>query len=193
MEIPYPDHTEQSGDIFGKPQALFFNRNKPASALGNPYFAGMLRQTTLLTISLFFLLGSCRTLKDPVFNGIEKVEVSSLGAQNSRLVVNLLYFNPNSSGGRLKEAHGDAWMDSVYLGKFTVDSTIPIPANGAFTVPVTLDVDMKRVLKNSLTILLKKDVTVRIEGTARAGKGGIYRRFALKYEGKQDVRKLLME
>lgn len=153
----------------------------------------MLRHTPLLAISFLFILCSCRTLKDPVFNGIENVEVSSLGTQHSQVVVNLRYFNPNSSGGRLKEAQGDAWMDSVYLGKFTVDSTIQIPANGEFTVPVTLAVDMKRVLRNSLAILLKKDVTVRIEGTARAGKGGIYRRFALKYEGKQDVRKLLME
>ena len=141
-------------------------------------------------VAIIFL-GSCRPLKDPVFNGIENVTIGEVGLDSSALTLNLKYFNPNSSRAKLTEASGSAWMDNNYLGHFTVDSTVLIPANDTFRVPVKLMVDMKKLLKNSLAALLKKEVTIRIEGEARAGKSGLYRRFPVKYEGKQDISKLL--
>lgn len=141
-------------------------------------------------IAIFFFLSSCRTLKDPVFDGIENVAVGEVGLDNSLLTLNLKYFNPNSSGGKLKNASGKAWMDDTYLGSFTVDSTVRIPAKDSFLIPVKLAVDMKKLLKNSFAALFKKEVMIRIEGEAKAGKGGFYKTFPVKYEGKQDIAEL---
>lgn len=150
------------------------------------YFAFMTKYLGI-AIAILLFLSSCRSLKDPVFNGIENVSVGEVGLNNSLLTLNLKYFNPNSSGGKLKNASGKAWMDGTFLGDFTVDTTVQIPAKDSFLIPVKLAVDMKKLLKNSFTALFKKEVTIRIEGEAKAGKGGFYRRFPVKYEGKQDI------
>ncbi|HTD93521.1 MAG TPA: hypothetical protein VK644_06910 [Chitinophagaceae bacterium] len=144
----------------------------------------------ILALVSSLALGSCRALKDPVFKGISNVQVKGIGLGQSNLVLDMNYFNPNNSHCKLKEAQGEAWMDSIYLGHFTVDSTVDIPANADFIVPVKLTVKMKNLLKNSLSLFMKNEVTIRLEGDARAGKGGLYRRFRLHYEGKQEFHKL---
>lgn len=145
----------------------------------------------LISLILISSLVSCRPLKDPVFDGIESMSVGEVGLDSSVVTLNLKYYNPNSSGGKLTEATGSAWMENSFLGTFRVDSTVRIPAKDSFSIPVRLSVDMKKLMKNSITLLLKRQVTIRIEGEARAGRSGIYRRFPVKYEGKQDVSELI--
>lgn len=133
---------------------------------------------------------SCGKMKDPVFKGIENVKMNGLGVQESFVTLDIRYLNPNAFKGRLKSAEGDAWMDSIYLGHFTVDTLVQIPPNSEFLVPVKLMVDMKQMLKHSLTAFLKEDVILKIAGTARAGKSGFYKNFSLNYLGKQNLSEL---
>ncbi len=141
-------------------------------------------------LALISLLASCGKMKDPVFKGIENVKVNEVGIEGSTVTLDIRYLNPNNFNGRLKEAEGDAWMDSTYLGHFMVDSTVQIPANSDFLVPVKLTVDMKQILKHSLAAFLNEEVMLRITGKAKAGKSGIYRNFSLNYQGKQNLREL---
>ena len=106
------------------------------------------------------------------------------------VTLDIRYLNPNNFNGRLKEAEGDAWMDSNYLGHFIVDSSIVVPANGEFLVPVKLAVDMKQILKHSFAALLNEQVLLKITGQARAGKSGFYRTFSLNYQGMQNLREI---
>jgi LEA14-like dessication related protein len=133
---------------------------------------------------------SCRPIKDPVFNGIDSVKVNNVGLGESSVTLGMSYSNPNNYKAKLKSAEGDAWMDSTYLGHFVVDSTVDIPANANFLVPVNLTVDMKKILRNSFAGLLNRQVLIRITGTGRAGRNGIYRNFKLNYQGKQDLSKI---
>jgi LEA14-like dessication related protein len=135
-------------------------------------------------------LVSCGKMKDPVFKGIENVKMNGLGVQESFVTLDIRYLNPNGFKGRLKSAEGDAWMDSIYLGHFTVDTLVQIPPNSEFLVPVKLMVDMKQMLKHSLTAFLKEDVMLKITGTAKAGKSGFYKNFSLNYSGKQNLSEL---
>jgi HSP20 family molecular chaperone IbpA len=64
---------------------------------------------------------------------------------------------------------------------------IDIPANANFLIPVKLDVDMKYVLQFSLTGFKNEDVLVTVKGTAKVGKGGIYKNFPINYEGRQNL------
>lgn len=140
--------------------------------------------------ALLILLASCGKMKDPVFKGIENVKVNELGMEGSVVTLDIRYLNPNNFNGRLKEAEGDAWMDSTYLGHFIVDSTVQVPANSEFLVPVKLAVDMKQILKHSLAAFLNEEVMLKIKGNAKAGKSGIYKNFSLNYQGKQNLREL---
>ena len=77
------------------------------------------------------------------------------------------------------------------LGHFTIDTMIQVPANGDFWLPVKLQLDMNKILKNSLVALLAKEVTIKVEGKARVGKGPVFINYPIRYEGKQTLEKLM--
>ena len=141
-------------------------------------------------VCVILAMASCKSMKDPVFKGIENVKMGPLGIAESLVTLDIRYHNPNNFNGSLKQAEGDAWMDTTYLGHFVADSTIQIPANGEFLVPVRLMMDMKQIFRNSLAALMNEEVMLRIKGNARAGRSGFYKNFSLNYEGKQNLRAL---
>lgn len=146
----------------------------------------------LFVLSLFTIIvfSSCVSMKKPVFNGIDKVQMNKLEKGRSQVTLQLHYFNPNNKKARLKNAEGEAWMDSTYLGHFVVDETVDIPANSNFTIPVKLDVEMKHILKHSLSALMNEQVLITINGKAKVGKGGLYKKIPFHYEGNQNLREL---
>ena len=144
----------------------------------------------LVFVTVILIMASCKSMKDPVFKGIENVKIGQAGIAESLVTLDIRYHNPNNFNGRLKEAEGDAWMDSTYLGHFVADSLIHIPANGEFLVPVKLMMDMKQIFKNSLAALMNEEVMLRIKGSAKAGRSGFYKNFSLDYQGKQNLRAL---
>lgn len=149
-----------------------------------------MKKSLLSLLVLAGLLTSCGKMKDPEFRQIENVRMGKLSLGSSIIRLDMRYFNPNSFNARLKHAEGDAWIDSAYLGHFTVDSLVEVPSKSEFLVPVRLEVDMKYLLQHSLTSLQQEDVGVRIAGSARAGRSGVFKNVPLKYEGRQDLRKL---
>ena len=145
----------------------------------------------LLLIFPAFFLFSCGQIKQPDFRGIENVRMSKVGLKDSILFLDLHYFNPNNARLKLKSAEGDAWMEENSLGHFTIDTMIQVPANGDFWLPVKLQLDMNKILKNSLVALLAKEVTIKVEGKARVGKGPVFINYPIRYEGKQTLEKLM--
>jgi LEA14-like dessication related protein len=144
----------------------------------------------IAALALTILLASCGNLLDPELKGIEDVKLNRLALGESVVVLHMRCYNPNPFNAKLKQAEGDAWMDSTFLGHFRVDTTVHVPANSEFLVPVNLAINMKDMLQYSLSAFMNEEVTVRITGTARAGRNGFYRNFPLKYEGKQNLAKL---
>ena len=150
----------------------------------------MLRLFALLFLVPLVLL-ACGKLEEPELKRIENPRVQTIGSNESLLVIDLLYYNPNKSRIQFKSASGNAWLEDRPLGAFTIDTTLTIEPKSDFTLPVRLKIDMSTLLRNSASLLLKNEVLVRIEGTARVGKGGIFIRYPLKYEGKHDLVKIL--
>ena len=134
---------------------------------------------------------SCRSIKSPDFLSIENPRLESFDMNESTLAMDLHYFNPNKSRLKLKEAEGDAYIDGIMLGHFKMDTLINIPANEEFTLPVKLKVDMKNILKNSITTFLKTEVLIKLDGKAKVGKGSFFIRYPIHYEGKQNISELM--
>jgi LEA14-like dessication related protein len=155
-----------------------------------PQLAGLL---PLLGFLLFLALSisSCVTLREPDFRAVENIRVARLGKNETTLAMDVRYYNPNKTRVKLKEAGGSAWLEGNFLGNFKMDSMVHIPAYAEFTLPVTLDVDMKMLLRNSLSAFLNKEVIIKLEGKAKLGKGFVYINYPIRYEGKQEVEKLL--
>lgn len=145
----------------------------------------------MLLVFAVLLMASCDSYSEPEFRAVDNLQVSWVERQESILSMDVLYFNPNKARLKLKKASGEAWLDGTYLGRFSMDTLVHIPAKAEFTLPVTLQVDMSKLLQNSLVAFLNKEVTLRIEGKAKVGKGIIYINYPIRYEGKQDLEKLL--
>ena len=135
-------------------------------------------------LSLLFL-DSCKDIKDPELRGFDNVQIIKPGFIKSTVRINARYYNPNRFKAKLKEAHGEAWIDNIYLGTFQVDSVILVPALNEFIVPVDLSFETLKVLQ----VVANEEVLLKVTGNARAGKGGFYKNFPLNYEGKQNIKK----
>jgi len=95
-------------------------------------------KTPVLFLLIFIIVGvlsSCGSIKDPEFQSIENIKLGKLGLSESTLNLDIVYSNPNNTRLKLKSAEGEAWLDNNFLGHFTVDSLINIPANNLFRLP----------------------------------------------------------
>ncbi len=141
-------------------------------------FAGL-----LLTLSL---LTSCRAPKDLEFREFKNLKVQNLGFSNASLSMDLIYYNPNNFGLDLSRTDLDIYVDSTLLGHSSQDIQVPIPKRDVFTIPLKVDLDMKNLLKNSLTAFLNKEVNVKVLGKVRVGKAGVYKTFNVDYATRQN-------
>ena len=145
----------------------------------------------LFLLAIASSLPSCKSARDPELMGIENLRIHRFGLMESSLSFDMHYFNPNKYGLKLKEANGDAWMDGNLLGHFTVDTFVHIPANGDFRLPVKLKMDMSHFVENISAAFTDKQVTLKLDGMARTGKGFIYINYPIRYEGKEKFSDLL--
>jgi len=151
-------------------------------------------KTPVLFLLIFIIVGvlsSCGSIKDPEFQSIENIKLGKLGLSESTLNLDIVYSNPNNTRLKLKSAEGEAWLDYNFLGHFTVDTLIKIPANDLFRLPVKLKIDMSKIVQSSVLAFLNPEVLIKVIGKARVGKGFVYINYPIKYEGKQNLRQLL--
>ncbi len=140
---------------------------------------------------LSLALPSCRAVKDPEIKGIENFRIHSFGLKESSLSFNMLFFNPNGFRLKIKEAEGNAWLDGNLLGYFTVDTLVRVPALGNFQIPVRLKMDMSHFVENISAAVTDKQVTLKLDGWAKAGKGPVFINYPIRYEGKQKWSELI--
>ena len=146
-----------------------------------------------LTGSALLFLLSCRKLQDPVFNRISNVNVAKLGLASSEMTFDVEYYNPNKKGGKFKDAQGEAWIDSNYLGHFIVDTLIDIPGHANFVLPIKLNMNMKYFLRLSMSGFKNEEVLVTVKGNAHVGRSGIYKKFPINYQAKHNLAELLKQ
>jgi LEA14-like dessication related protein len=145
----------------------------------------------ILAACFLFLLASCGKIEDPVFNSIDNIKIIKPGIGTTTMTFDVHYFNPNNSKAKLKEAAGEAWLDSNYVGHFYVDTMINVPAKSDFSIPVKLNVDMKFFLRYSLAGFKNEETLVTIKGKAKVGKGGIYKKISLDHEGRYNLAQMI--
>jgi LEA14-like dessication related protein len=105
---------------------------------------------------------------------MKNLKIDSVGLVNSKISLELVYFNPNNFGVDLKHVDCDVYINHNYLGKYVLDTTMHIARRSEFSIPSSMNVDMKNVFKNALQAFLSKKVLVEINGSTRVGKGGFY-------------------
>lgn len=139
----------------------------------------------LVLVSLSPTLSGCREPKDFVFKEIKNVDLEKLQFKHAILKLDLVYYNPNNFGLELKRTDVDIYIDNAYFGKSVQDLQVKIPRRDDFTLPVEVRVDMKNLLINSISTLLKDNVEIRILGKAKVGKAGVFKTFDVDYKTMQ--------
>jgi LEA14-like dessication related protein len=141
------------------------------------------------SLLLILALGSTLWfLKEPEFLDARNFGLKSLGLKRSTVAADLYYFNPNNLALNLKRYELEVYIDNQHLGRSVLDTLIHIPKKDTFAIPVSMDVDMKYIFPNAYALLMKDSIDLRIEGTAKVGKGGIFLNIPVRYQGKQRIR-----
>jgi LEA14-like dessication related protein len=127
-------------------------------------------------------------LREPEFIDARNFGLRSIGSKTSTVSADLFYYNPNNLGLQMKRAELDVYIDDRFLGHSLLDTLIIIPKKDTFSIPVIMEVEMKNLFPNAFSLLTKTEVNLRIEGTAKIGKGGVFLNIPVKYQGKQQIR-----
>lgn len=141
----------------------------------------------VVVASLLFLLSACSKPKSPDYLGYEDFLVDQVGLNNTILSTRVKLYNPNRYPLQLKSASIDVYVNDDYLGHSTLDSLIVLPGKDTTRVPLRLTASAKDLLSSSFKILLNPEVKVKIRGTARAGRSGLFINVPIDYEGKQRI------
>ena len=149
-----------------------------------------------LRIALFgclFLAVSCRQAEAPEYYGFQDIQVGKVEGQKATLSTTLKFYNPNSFSLQLKRAEVDVKLNAIPSGHSLLDSTIFIPRKDTFYVPVSMQVDLRSILSNALSLLLDKDkqINVTLDGRIKLKRGWISFSEPFHYDGKQDLNALL--
>ena len=147
----------------------------------------ILRNSTLLLCSLLLtlLLTNCSTPKELEYRDFSNFTIQKFGFASSEVRLDLTYYNPNNFGLQLKQSDLDIFINDYYLGHTLQEYQVTMPRKMDFTIPVKMDVDMKNLFKNGLTVFFNKEVTVKITGKIKVGKANVFMNIPVSYEGKQ--------
>ena len=142
------------------------------------------QKTTLpFFLLLTLLLVSCSTPKELEYRDFRNFSIQKIGFSTSSAKMDMIYYNPNGFGLQLKRTELDIFVNGVLLGHSSQEYQITIPKKEQFIIPITMDIDMKNLIKNSLTTLFNKEVNVKVTGSIKIGKANVFVSFPVNYEG----------
>jgi len=145
-------------------------------------------KTILLTLFCAVLLFcSCSKPRAFEYRDIKNFKVQTMGYNNTALLMDLVYYNPNGFGVDLRRVDCDVYVDNTYLGKFQLDTLMHISRRAEFVLPSKIVVDMKTIFKNGLNMLFSREVLVNVKGTTRVGKAGIFATVPFNYEARHTL------
>jgi LEA14-like dessication related protein len=149
-----------------------------------------MRLIKLLPFLLVIFFTGCARIQEPQFRRISNFHLKNFGLQEAVVAFNVAYFNPNNFGVTVKQAEADVYLDSIYLGKFAQDSTIPVNKKSEFSIPLSGTVSLQTVLNLNLQELSTRDILLKANGSVKVGKAGIFITKPFVYQGKHRIQDL---
>jgi len=145
---------------------------------------------TIAIISCWAATG-CRQPEPPEYYGFQNIQVARGGDGGTTLATTVKLYNPNPFNLTLKRAEVDVLINGKHAGHSLLDSSIFIPRKDTFFVPVALQIDMKAVFSNALSLLQSSTVNVALDGRVKVKKGMMTFNRPFHYESKEDLNALL--
>jgi LEA14-like dessication related protein len=137
-------------------------------------------------------IASCTKPKDLTFIDIQHIRMLKFGLNESEVGLDVRFYNPNKQRVQLKDAIAKVYVNSTYLGDTRMDSMIPVPKRDTFSVPLVLTIKTMSTVSKAMQTLADTTVNIKVEGTVKMGKAGIFRTFPIVYDKVQRVEDLKM-
>ncbi len=140
----------------------------------------------VLVLLTIFLFCSCKPSKDLIFQDLQGFSIKQTTPPSATVSVRM--YNPNKYKLKLKKADVSVFINGNELGKMQVAGTPIAPAQDTFLLPVTISIDPKYSLLNVMQWVMAGDINIKVTGTMKGGRSGIYKTVPVLYEGRQNLR-----
>jgi len=142
------------------------------------------RSVFLVIILLAVTLSSC-SVEPAEFKEITNARIVSNDGTTARVKAEALFYNPNNSSGKVGKMDIVVSFKDQELAHVTEDSYVNVKANEDFTIPLDIDLDIKKVqdnwLGNLISILSDKSLELHFKGSVRIKMHGISRKIPVDY------------
>ena len=122
--------------------------------------------------------------------GVRNFKVVKFGLKESTVGADAEFYNPNKFPVTMKGGTVDVYVNHSFFGKTTIDSTIKISKKDTFLLPVVLNVNMSNTAMQLIQTLAggTDSVYIKLDGSAKIGRGGIFINYPIRYEGMQKIK-----
>jgi len=146
------------------------------------------RKLALGAIAAAIMMGCATPKEQVVLRQIKDVVVD--GSSDPKLKAKAVLYNPNPQRGRLRKINVDIFVNDKKAGVINHKVKIAIPANGEFTVPLQVDLNIKELgfFDTLLGVLGGKKFAIRYEGHIKGSYRGLPLRVPVKYKDEVRVR-----
>jgi LEA14-like dessication related protein len=142
---------------------------------------------TLTGVLILAIFASCAKPKDLEFVDIQNIKMVKWGLSESLVGLDVRFYNPNKQQVKLKDAIAKVYVNSAFLGDTNMDTTISVPRSDTFAVPLVLKVQTATALAKLMETAKDSAVTVRVDGSVKMGKAGVFLTYPIKYERLQSL------
>lgn len=155
-----------------------------------------MRKVIFALLLLPMLIVSCSGPQEPVFVGMQDVEVVSFTMQNATVKGSAKYYNPNPFGVKIKSSNFDVKANDIEIGNVTQEHGIDVSGEEEFMVPLIVSFPPSKVLAdgdNLLTSVFKalgnKKIQMQYKGTLTIDVAGVDMDIPFEYEEEINLKK----
>jgi LEA14-like dessication related protein len=140
----------------------------------------------IIGFALVFI-GGCTKPISPIYAGVTNFRIKSIGFSKTTAGANIKLYNPNRYNLEIKQADADVYLNKKYFGHALLDTAVVLRKMDTTLVPLSISAKSKDILLISADILRNNNVSIKLTGTVKAGRGGIYINVPVNYEGSQTI------
>ncbi len=128
-----------------------------------------------------WLVSGCTEPKDLEFVDLSNLRMLKWGLTESEIGIDVRLYNPNNQRIQIKEPSAKIYANSSYLGDAWLDSIVSVPRKDTFSVPLVLRVQTLSAVSRVLEVLSDTTVDIRVDGSVKMGKGGVFLNYPIRY------------
>ena len=132
-------------------------------------------------------LMACGKPLQPTYAGYQNLRLKKIGLRENIVATDIKLYNPNKYPLQIKQADLDLYFNDRFVGTTQFQNLMDLAAKDTTTIPLELKASAKNLLIGMAPLLLDPNVKVRIDGSVKAGRQGIFVNVPINYEGRQRI------